>query len=84
VAQQLGGTLGVAVLVTVFGSAVKHVTPLAHATALEQANHVFVRAADQAFMVGTLFVIAAIVLVALTIRSPRKDAVVEPELALAE
>jgi EmrB/QacA subfamily drug resistance transporter len=84
VAQQLGGTLGVAVLVTVFGSAVKHVTPLVHATALQQANHAFVHAADEAFMVGTLFVVAAIVLVAFTVRTPRKAAVAEPELALAE
>jgi len=85
VAQQLGGTLGVAVLVTVFGSASKHVTPLAHGTALDQANHVFVHAADRAFMVGTLFIIAAIVLVAVTVRLPRKSAdVIEPELALAE
>jgi len=85
VAQQLGGTLGVAVLVTVFGTAIKHVTPLAHGTALEQANHAFTRAADQSFMVGTLFVVAAIVLVGLTVRGRRRqEAVVEPELALAD
>jgi EmrB/QacA subfamily drug resistance transporter len=44
VVQQLGGTLGVAVLVTIFGSASRHAAahPDAGKSALEQAHHAFV------------------------------------------
>ena len=76
--QQVGGALGLAVLVTVFGTAAKHAA--AHPVAgdrLAQANHVFVYAADHAFVVGTLFLLAAMSLVMLVIRTPRPAAVVE-------
>ena len=86
VTQQLGGTVGVAVLVTVFGSAAKHAAahPLAGASRLAQANHAFVYAADRAFVAGTLFLLAAMVLVAVVIRTPRPMVIAEPELALAD
>jgi EmrB/QacA subfamily drug resistance transporter len=88
VSQQLGGTLGVAVLVTVFGSAAKHAAahPLLRATARQQADHIFVYAADRAFVAGTLFLVAGFVLVALAVRTPRRAevAVREPEPALAD
>ena len=86
VTQQLGGTVGVAVLVTVFGSAAKHATahPLAGASRLAQANQAFVYAADRAFVAGTLFLLAAMVLVAVVIRTPRPMVIAEPELAPAD
>jgi predicted MFS family arabinose efflux permease len=73
VTQQLGGTLGVAVLVTVFGSASKHAAahPIPGASALAQANHVFVYGADRAFVASTLFLVAAIALVATAVKAPR-------------
>jgi EmrB/QacA subfamily drug resistance transporter len=73
VTQQLGGTLGVAVLVTVFGSASKHAAahPLPGASAISQANHAFVYGADRAFVASTLFLVAAIALVAVAVRAPR-------------
>ncbi|MDQ2836575.1 MAG: MFS transporter [Actinomycetota bacterium] len=73
VTQQLGGTLGVAALVTVFGSASKHA--LAHpgsgVTGTRLANEVFVYAADRAFVAGTLFLVVALVIVAAAVRAPR-------------
>ncbi|HTZ42674.1 MAG TPA: MFS transporter [Jatrophihabitans sp.] len=84
VTQQLGGTVGVAVLVTVFGSAAKHAA--AHPVAggrLAQANHAFVYAADHAFVAGTVFLLAAIALILLVIRAPRPAAIAE-EVAAGE
>jgi hypothetical protein len=74
--QQLGGTLGVAVLVTIFGSssrhAARHLDP--GTSALQQAHHVFVYGADRAFLASAIFLIAAIAMIALAIRSPRQVA----------
>ncbi len=63
VTQQLGGTLGVAVLVTVFG----HYS----AAATGSADNVFTAGASHAFVAATLFLVAAFVLVAAGVRSPR-------------
>ena len=73
VTQQLGGALGVAVLVTVFGSASKHAAahPVAGLSRAAMSDHVFVYAADRAFVAGTLFLVAALVLVAAAVRGPR-------------
>ena len=78
VTQQLGGTLGVAVLVTVFGSASKYAAshPVPGANPLAQLNHVFVYGADHAFVAATLFLVAAIVLVAVVVRSPKPTAAI--------
>jgi len=78
VTQQLGGTLGVAVLVTVFGSASKYAAshPVPGANPLAQLNHVFVYGADHAFVAATLFLVAAIVLVAAVVRSPKPTAAI--------
>jgi len=83
VTQQLGGTLGVAALVTVFGSASKH----AASNPLAGADQVFVYAADRAFTAATLFLLAAIVLVAVAVRAPRPAGRVasrQPEPVLVE
>jgi EmrB/QacA subfamily drug resistance transporter len=73
VTQQLGGTLGVAVLVTVFGSASTYAAghPVPDASPVAQLNHVFVYGADHAFVASTLFLVAAIVLVATVVRAPK-------------
>jgi MFS family permease len=72
VMQQLGGTLGVAVLVTVFGSASKHaiahLTP--HLDAASQFNQVFVYAADRVFVAAVVFFVAALALVVATMARP--------------
>jgi EmrB/QacA subfamily drug resistance transporter len=76
VTQQLGGTLGVAVLVTVFGSASKYAAghQVPDASPFAQLNHVFVYGADHAFLASTLFLVAAIVLVAAVVRAPKPAA----------
>ena len=75
--QQLGGTLGVAVLVTIFGSASRHaardVDP--GLSAVQQAHHVFVYGADRAFLASAIFLIAAIAMILVAIRTPRQAAI---------
>jgi hypothetical protein len=69
--QQLGGTLGVAVLVTIFGAASSHAHPIAGASAVREAHHVFVYGADRAFLAAMIFLVAAVALVLVAIRAPR-------------
>ena len=70
VTQQVGGALGLAILVTVFGtasrSAARH--PLAHAGPVAQAHHVLIHGMSSAFMVSAAFDLCAFILVALLIR----------------
>jgi hypothetical protein len=70
VMQQLGGSLGLAVLVTVFGTASKHAQ--AHLdpalSPAEAARHVFVAAADRSFWMATIFLVATWLLVTFAIR----------------
>jgi EmrB/QacA subfamily drug resistance transporter len=77
VMQQVGGSLGLAVLVTVFGSASAHAAahPAAGETARQIAQHAFVVGADRAFFVATLFLAATLVLIRLVIRPSKPDAV---------
>jgi len=74
VMQQLGGTLGVAVLVTIFGSSSRHAAENLDpgTSAVAQAHEVFVYGADRAFLASAVFLVAAIVLIAVAIRTPRK------------
>lgn len=70
VTQQLGGTLGVAILVTVFGNAAKHAGQLVDASVVAQAHHVFTVGATHAFRAAAAFLVAAFVLVAVAVRAP--------------
>ena len=70
VSQQLGGTLGVAILVTVFGTARHHAGRVA-GDAAAQAAHVFAYSADRAFIASAVFVLLAFGLVAGLVKSPR-------------
>ena len=72
VMQQVGGALGLAVLVTVFGTASKH-AGVVRGTAAAQAQHVFVYGADRAFLVATLFLAATALLVTLVVRTKTSD-----------
>lgn len=78
VMQQLGGSLGLAVLVTVFGTASKdaqaHVDP-SSLTPAEAARHVFVAAADRSFWMATIFLIATWFLVAFAIKPAQPERV---------
>jgi MFS family permease len=70
VMQQVGGSLGLAILVTVFGSASSNVGKHPHGltgTALK--HHAFAVGADHAFAYSSGFVIATLILVTFSIRS---------------
>ena len=71
VTQQLGGTLGVAILVTVFGHFSRHASPPLGESAVAQAQHAFTVGASHAFMAAALFLVAALALVAAGVRAPR-------------
>ncbi|PZS25175.1 MAG: MFS transporter [Pseudonocardiales bacterium] len=87
VMQQVGGSLGLAVLVTVFGSASAHAMshPAAGDTARQIAQHAFVVGADRAFFVATIFLAATLVLIRVLIRPKRPDEpIVVPDAVLVE
>jgi EmrB/QacA subfamily drug resistance transporter len=84
VTQQLGGTLGVAVLVTVFGHYAAGASRLDGVSDVVQAHHVFTVGASHAFVAAALFLVSALVLVAVGVRSPRTAAAVEAEARDAE
>jgi EmrB/QacA subfamily drug resistance transporter len=65
VMQQVGGSLGLAILVTVFGTAFRHTG--GHAVAgLATAHHALVHGVSAAFSVATLFDVAALLVIALS------------------
>ena len=73
VMQQLGGSLGLAVLVTVFGSASKSATAdlPAGLSPAEAARRVFVTAADKSFWAATVFLLGTLLLVTFAMRRDR-------------
>ncbi|GAB3493696.1 MFS transporter [Flexivirga lutea] len=72
VTQQLGGALGLAVLVTVFATAGKD--PAVAPGASQHAIHTFVTGADRGFQVGGVMLFIAFALVTMVMRRPSKDA----------
>jgi EmrB/QacA subfamily drug resistance transporter len=74
VMQQVGGALGLAVLVTVFGSASTAAAAdlPAGLSPAEGARRVFVSAADTSFWVATGFLVATLLLVTFAIRPARR------------
>ncbi|HET8583614.1 MAG TPA: MFS transporter [Jatrophihabitans sp.] len=76
VMQQVGGSVGLAVLVTVFGSASRSAQanlPVGLSPA-EAARHVFVTAADKSFWMATAFLVGTLLLVTFAIRTSRPAA----------
>ena len=72
VMQQVGGALGLAVLVTVFGSASRSAVAPLGANAAERVQHAFVVGADRGFLVAALFLAATVILVLVAIRPTPK------------
>jgi EmrB/QacA subfamily drug resistance transporter len=72
VAQQVGGSLGLALLVTIFGSAGGSATdhPIAGAGTAGQAREMFVSGADAAFVGAAVLLAATVVVVSVVLRSP--------------
>jgi MFS family permease len=80
VMQQIGAALGLAVLVTVFGSATRGATAAAGATPAEQAQHVFVTGAHSAFVAATVLLVGTLVVILLSsARAPRRIRLAEAE-----
>ncbi len=77
VSQQLGGALGLAVLVTAFDAVTNHAQlGAAHLTSgvpNAHANAVLVHGLDDVFALGALFSLAALVMVAFGVRSDRQS-----------
>jgi predicted MFS family arabinose efflux permease len=81
VMQQVGGALGLAVLVTVFSTVSKN--DAAHntaATTLVQAHHAFVAGADRGFLVAASLLAASWLLVAVVVRTPQRSLGAEPAM----
>jgi EmrB/QacA subfamily drug resistance transporter len=78
VMQQVGGSLGLAVLVTVFGSGSRAALhdSLPNATPAEIAQHAFVVGADRAVLAAAIFLGVTVLIAATTLsgRSPRRTA----------
>lgn len=72
VMQQVGGALGLAVLVTVFATVSKN-DAAQHSVypALQQAHHAFVAGADRGFLVSATLLAASWLLVAVVVRTPQ-------------
>ncbi|MFI1488014.1 MFS transporter [Streptomyces sp. NPDC020747] len=72
--MQLGGALGLAVLVTVFGTAGKNAAdePRGGASPVEWAHHVFTEGMQSAFVAGTAFLVFALLVALVVIKSPAK------------
>ena len=87
VSQQLGGALGLAVLVTAFDSVTSHaqlgIGHLTSAGSAAHANAILVHGLDDIFWLGALFSLAALAMVAFGVRPPRQAAEV-PMLASDE
>jgi EmrB/QacA subfamily drug resistance transporter len=75
VMQQVGGALGLAVLVTVFGTASKSAEAdlPAGLSPAEATRHVFVTAADKSFWAATIFLLGTLVLVGFAMRGDRVE-----------
>jgi EmrB/QacA subfamily drug resistance transporter len=74
VSQQVGGAIGLAVLVTVFGHVSSPATPSLSRSAMRAAQQAFVVGESRALLVAAALMTAAAVLTALAIRTPRADA----------
>ncbi len=72
VAQQIGGSLGLAILVTIGSGAASHAERIG-STPAEIAAHAFVVGADRAFLASASFLAATVVLLAVLIPSPRRE-----------
>ncbi|MCU1596225.1 MAG: transporter [Frankiales bacterium] len=70
VTQQLGGSLGVSILVTISSSAIRHADRLANATPVQQAHHLFTTGATHAFFGSAVFLMVAFAMVAALVRTP--------------
>jgi EmrB/QacA subfamily drug resistance transporter len=69
---QVGGSLGLAILVTIFGSASRNAAqhPVAHVTPQVQLHDILAQAIGTAFFVGAIFAACALVVAVFVIKTP--------------
>jgi hypothetical protein len=81
--QLVGGSLGLAVLVAVFGTATRHAAqhPVAGLTAFQQSQHVWAHGVASAFLIAAILDVASLLVILLVIRTKR-PAPAEPEPVL--
>jgi EmrB/QacA subfamily drug resistance transporter len=72
VMQQVGGSLGLAVLVTIFGTAARDADP-GPGTALAREHEVLTQGISTAFVGGTAFVVATLIVIATVVRARQQD-----------
>ena len=86
VMQQVGGALGLAVLVTVFGTVSQHTAAHPHVgeNAADLAKRSFVDGADTAFWTATVFMVATLLLVVFAIRPNRAKQTLDADEILLE
>jgi EmrB/QacA subfamily drug resistance transporter len=86
VMQQVGGSLGLAVLVAVFGTASHNAAahPIAGLTAVAQQHHVLAHGMSAAFGLAALFDVATLLLIVTLFRSPARPAVATAPAAARE
>jgi MFS family permease len=86
VMQQVGGSLGLAVLVAVFGTVSRDAAahPVAGLTALAQQHHVLAQGMSAAFGLAALFDVATLVLIVTLFRGPARRAVATAPAAARE
>jgi EmrB/QacA subfamily drug resistance transporter len=86
VSQQVGASVGLAALVTIFGSAQgRSTSTIAGVSAADQARQAFVDGADAAFLGGAVLLGAAVVIVAVLVRrkpAPQHDVTAEADREL--
>jgi EmrB/QacA subfamily drug resistance transporter len=80
VTQQIGGSLGLALLVTVFGTSSRHAHAPAGASAIEQAKYAFSNGAVHAFELAAVFVAIAFVGTAALIRGVARPGDAAPHI----
>jgi hypothetical protein len=84
VMQQVGGALGLAILVTIFGTASRAAAsrPLAGASAAEQLAHIRVHGMAASFTAAAIFDVVALIVITVAIRvRPRAAEVATAEAA---
>ncbi|MEO7124806.1 MAG: MFS transporter [Nakamurella sp.] len=83
VSQQIGGAIGLAVLVSVFGRVTSPDTPALSRAAVRAAQQAFVTGESRALLVAAALMMGAVLLTVFAIRSPAASNTVKPAASLA-
>jgi len=84
--QLVGGSLGLAVLVAVFGTSTRHAAqhPIAGLTAFQQSQHVWAHGVATAFLIAAILDVASLLVILLVIRTKRPAPEAEPARQLEQ